>query len=110
MKSLLFALLACASLAFSQMTGKFSNTTIIQNNPGGVTYIASMPIGKGIQGQVVGASIVNGIGVNFDINFFQFPNASEGPFRKSSHHTFLHRASPTSTSTPGVQLTWCRPK
>jgi hypothetical protein len=82
MKSLLFALLACASLALSQMTGKYGNATTTQINPPGVTYVASMPIGNGIQGHIVGVSSLNGIGVNFDINFFHFPNASEGPFRK----------------------------
>jgi hypothetical protein len=89
MKSLLLALLACTSLALSQTTGKLGNAAITENNPNGVTYIASLPSGNGIQGQIVGVSNTNGTGVNFNVNFYQFPDASEGPFRTQSSHTLL---------------------
>ena len=89
MKSLLLALLASASIALSQTTGKLGNAAITENNPTRVTYIASLPSGNGIQGQIVGVSNANGTGVNFNVNFYQFPDASEGPFRKQSSHTLL---------------------
>jgi hypothetical protein len=87
MKSLTLASLACASLALGQSTGKLGDAAIAQNNPSGVSYIASLPSGNGIQGQIVGVSNTNGTGVNFNINFFQFPDASEGPFREHDPFT-----------------------
>jgi hypothetical protein len=96
MKSLFLAVLACASLALCQTTGKLGNAVITESNPSGVTYMANLPSGNGIQGQIVGVSNTNGTGVNFNVNFYQFPDASEGPFRKQSSHTLSSQSlSPT---------------
>jgi hypothetical protein len=82
MKSFLLAVVASASLALGQTTGKLGDAAITENNPSMVAYIATLPTGNGIQGQIEGVSNINGTGVNFNINFFNFPDASEGPFRK----------------------------
>ena len=87
MKSLLLAPLACASLALSQSTGQLGNAAITQNNPSGVSYTATLPSGNGIQGYVEGTSNDNGTGVMFNVNFYQFPDASLGPFRKQPLRT-----------------------
>src|ERR1700730_2539902 len=87
MKSFLFAVVASASLALSQTTGKLGDAAITENNPSQVAYVATFPTGNGIQGQIEGVSNTNGTGVNFNINFFNFPDASEGPFRKQSPHS-----------------------
>lgn len=80
MKSLLLASLACATIGFSQTTGKLGNAAITENNPAGVSYTANLPSGNGIQGYIEGTSNTNGTGVMFNVNFYQFPDASEGPF------------------------------
>jgi len=82
MKSFLVAVVASASLALGQTTGKLGDAAITENNPNMVAYVATLPTGNGIQGQIEGVSNTNGTGVNFNINFFNFPDPSEGPFRK----------------------------
>ena len=89
MKSLFLPWLACASFALGQTTGKLGNAAITENNPCGVSYQAILPSGNGIQGQITGSSNTNGTGVMFNINFYQFPDASEGPFRKQFSLTKL---------------------
>jgi hypothetical protein len=93
MKFFLLAVAASTSLALGQTTGKLGNAAITENNPSQVAYVATFPTGNGIQGQIEGVSDSNGTGVSFNINFFNFPDASEGPFRKQSPHnsyqTFL---------------------
>ena len=72
MKSFLFAVVASASLALGQTTGKLGDAAITENNPSMVAYVATLPTGNGIQGQIEGVSNTNGTGVNFNINFFNF--------------------------------------
>lgn len=100
MTSPIIAWLACASLALGQATGKLGNATITESNPSGVAYMASLPNGNGIQGQIEGVSNSNGTGVNFNVNFFNFPDASEGPFRKQSPSGVLPSSPQNSPSLP----------
>lgn len=92
MKSIAFAALACATLAYAQ-TSKIIDASITENNPTSVAYSATLPTGTGIQGYIEGQSNANGTGVNFTVNFFQFPDASEGPFRKPSQWTLYSATS-----------------
>jgi len=85
MQSFLFTFVASASLALGQTTGKLGNAAITENNPSQVAYVATLPTGNGIQGQIEGVSNTNGTGVNFNINFFNFPDTSEGPFLYRIH-------------------------
>ena len=63
-------------------TGKLGDAAIVENNPVGVTYTATLPNSNttGIRGYVSGTSNSNGTGVNFVVNLFGFPDASLGPF------------------------------
>ncbi len=83
MKSLLYAAVTCAKLALGQSTGWLGPAAITENNPAGVSYRAILPNGTSVQGYIQGTSNSNETGVEFNINFYQFP-ASEGPFRKQS--------------------------
>jgi hypothetical protein len=98
MKTFLLAVATSTSLALGQTTGKLGNAAITENNPSQVAYIATFPTSSGIQGQIEGVSNTNGTGVNFNINFFNFPDASEGPFRKQSHNSYQAFPSTTTTS------------
>jgi hypothetical protein len=70
-------LFALASLA--------QNTTapVTQNNPSRATFQAVLQTNKPVQGLITGVSGDNGTGVNFNINFFSFPDISAGPFSES---------------------------
>lgn len=67
-------------------TGKLGDAAIVQNNPVGVTYTATLPNSNttGIRGYVSGTSAANGTGVTFNVNLSGFPSAALGPFRESS--------------------------
>jgi hypothetical protein len=104
MQSFLLAVVASASLALGQTMGKLGEATITENNPSQVAYVATLPTGNGIQGQIEGVSNTNGTGVNFNINFFNFPDASEGPFRKQSCHSSPQAFFPTTTTTTTTLL------
>ena len=82
MKSSTIAAAASAALATAQTTGKMGNAAITENNPTMVAYMASLPSGTGVQGTIEGVSNANGTGVEWNVNFFQFPGASKAPFRK----------------------------
>lgn len=73
------------------ITGTLGNATIVENNPPGVVYTAKLPTNDSaanpsvnIQGSITGTAAPNGIGVNFQVHFSNFPT-SGGPFRKSIH-------------------------
>ena len=63
-------------------TGKLGDAQISTNNPIGVTYQAILPDSNttGIRGYIAGTTNTNGTGVNFNINFYGFPDQSLGPF------------------------------
>jgi len=74
-------------------TGKLGNALITTNNPAGVTYTATLPNRNTttIRGYVSATSNANGTGVLFNVNLFGFTNVgTEGPFRESSHMSFLN--------------------
>ena len=84
----LATILACLVLltfsVLSQETSNSTNAPITQNNPTRVTFQAVLQVNKPVQGQITGVSDDNGTGVNFNVNFFKFPDISVGPFSKSS--------------------------
>ena len=63
-------------------TGKLGDAQISTNNPIGVTYQAILPDSNttGIRGYIAGTTNSNGTGINFNINFYGFPDQSLGPF------------------------------
>jgi len=71
------------------ITGSLGNASIVQNNPQGLIYTATLPA-KGffnpddprgnIKGSVSATANPNGIGVSFSVSFSNFPT-SGGPFR-----------------------------
>lgn len=69
------------------VTGQLGDAAITQNNPIGVTYTATLPDSptSGIRGFISGTSGANGTGVQFNVNFFGFPDASLGPFSTLPH-------------------------
>lgn len=74
--------LALASAA----TGALGDAAVVQKNPAGVTYTATLPNSpsSGVRGSVSGTSNANGTGVLFSVNLSGFPAASLGPFRTLS--------------------------
>lgn len=90
--SVLFTLASGLALAHAQaptpvpgVTGKLGDARIVENNPAGVSYIATLPESDttNIRGSVVGTSNSNGTGVNFQISLSGLPDASLGPFCES---------------------------
>lgn len=57
---------------------------VVENNPKSTTFQAVLQTGKPVQGQITGVSHDNGTGVDFNINFFEFPPSEEGPFSESA--------------------------
>ncbi|EXJ85955.1 hypothetical protein A1O1_06324 [Capronia coronata CBS 617.96] len=76
-----FLVLICAVLAQQQP----NDAPITENNPKMATFQAILQEKKPIQGQITGVSSNNGTGVNFNINFFDFPDAAMGPFKYHIH-------------------------
>lgn len=74
--------LALASAA----TGALGDAAVVQKNPAGVTYTATLPNSpsSGVRGYVSGTSNANGTGVLFSVSLSGFPAASLGPFRTLS--------------------------
>ncbi|KAL9601357.1 MAG: hypothetical protein Q9179_002900 [Wetmoreana sp. 5 TL-2023] len=68
-------------------TGKLGNAAIVEGNPVGITYTATLPNRSttDIRGFVAGTSNANGTGVNFVVNLSGFPDASLGPFLYHIH-------------------------
>ena len=81
----LLTFLACVLfVAISALAQNDTSIALItENNPTGVTFQAILQVGKPVQGQITGVSNENGTGVNFNVNFFSFPDVSLGPFSKS---------------------------
>ncbi|KAL8745897.1 MAG: hypothetical protein Q9190_002014 [Brigantiaea leucoxantha] len=69
------------------VTGALGDAAIVQGNPLGVTYTATLPdrSDTGIRGYVAGTSNANGTGVNFNIYLTGFPSPSLGPFLYHIH-------------------------
>lgn len=69
-------------------TGQLGNATVVENNPLGQTYVATLPATSffnptdplgNIKGSVSAVANPNGIGVQFKVSFSNFPT-SGGPF------------------------------
>ena len=79
----LIASVALLSGTAFAVTGQRGDAAITTHNLLGASYQAVLPESNttGIRGQITGTSNSNGTGVEFNINFYGFPNeASNGPF------------------------------
>ncbi|KAI4214493.1 MAG: hypothetical protein LQ351_002910 [Letrouitia transgressa] len=88
--SILIALATGLTFANAQAgvtTGKLGDAAIVNGNPLGVTYTATLPNrpDTNIRGYISGTSNSNGTGVNFNINLSGFPSPSLGPFLYHVH-------------------------
>ncbi|KAJ9630324.1 uncharacterized protein PV06_02496 [Exophiala oligosperma] len=82
----LLTIIHCLTLFVLQVLAQYSNNApITENNPIKATFQAILQVDKPIQGQITGVSSDNGTGVNFNVNFFDFPDASIGPFSYHIH-------------------------
>jgi hypothetical protein len=70
------------------VTGLLGNATVVENNPPGVIYTATLPAVEfnnpsdprgNIKGSISAVANANGIGVAFSVDFSNFPT-SGGPF------------------------------
>lgn len=68
-------------------TGALGDAAIVEGNPVGVTYTATLPniTTSDIRGFIAGTSNANGTGVFFNINLSGLPDASLGPFLYHIH-------------------------
>ena len=91
--SILFTLATGLAVARAQapvpvpgVTGQLGDAAIVEGNPAGVSYVATLPNSDttDIRGSVVGTSNANGTGVNFQVSLSGLPDASLGPFCKFS--------------------------
>ncbi|KAL6242966.1 Cell surface superoxide dismutase [Cu-Zn] 4 [Rhinocladiella similis] len=74
------------SLFVLQALAQYSNNApVTDDNPSKATFQAILQVDKPIQGQITGVSSDNRTGVNFNVNFFDFPDASIGPFSYHIH-------------------------
>lgn len=89
--SILFTLASGLAIARAQapvpvpgVTGQLGDAAIVEGNPAGVSYVATLPdrATTNIRGSVVGTSNSNGTGVNFQVSLSGLPDASLGPFCK----------------------------
>jgi hypothetical protein len=87
---LAFSLLA---LALGTLAQESQDAPVVSNNPKMATFQAVLQQNKTVQGQITGVSNDNGTGVNFNINFYDFPDAAEGPFSKFPRCLLLVRLS-----------------
>jgi hypothetical protein len=87
-------LLACVSAQTTTepVTGTLGNATVVNNNPVGVVYEATLPTREffnpedprgNIKGSISATANPNGVGVSFKVSFSNLPT-SGGPFRMSS--------------------------
>ncbi|KAI1629789.1 superoxide dismutase [Exophiala viscosa] len=82
----LFALLVNLLFSAVFVLGQTAlDAPITENNPKMATYQAVLQESQPVQGQITGVSNDNGTGVNFNVNFFGFPDASAGPFAYHIH-------------------------
>ncbi|KAI9843345.1 MAG: hypothetical protein M1837_006471 [Sclerophora amabilis] len=65
------------------VTGKLGDALVVNNNPIGVTYTATLP-GTSVKGSISGTSGSNGTGVNWKVDFSNFPTEG-GPFLYHIH-------------------------
>ncbi|KAG9237592.1 superoxide dismutase [Amylocarpus encephaloides] len=88
----LTALLTCVR-AQDITTGALGNATVVDGNPLGVTYVATLPEKSSsnpndprgdVKGVVTAAAGANGVGVKFDVSFSNLPT-SGGPFLYHLH-------------------------
>ncbi len=77
------------------VTGILGNATVVEDNPPGVIYTATLPTQQffnpadprgNIKGSISATADSNGIGVAFTVDFSNFPT-SGGPFRMFPHKT-----------------------
>jgi len=95
-----FAIALFGHITFAQtntapVTGTLGNATVVENNPPGVLYTATLPNSSffnpddprgNIKGSVSGISSPDGIGVDFQVTFSNLPT-SGGPFLYHIHST-----------------------
>lgn len=92
------ALLTCAGAQTTTypVTGILGNATVVENNPVGPVYVATLPETEffnpddprgNIKGSVSATANPNGIGVSFQVTFSNLPT-SGGPFRMCHPRTF----------------------
>jgi hypothetical protein len=83
----LAALLSSVS-AQNITTGALGNASVVENNPPGVMYVATLPTTEfnnpsdprgNVKGSVVAVANPNGIGVSFSVSFSNLPTGG-GPF------------------------------
>ena len=88
---------ASAQTTTFPVTGTLGNATVVENNPTGPIYVATLPNTEffnpddprgNVRGSVSATANPNGIGVSFQVTFSTLPT-SGGPFRESSPDTFV---------------------
>ena len=84
-----FSFAGAQDLNAKPVTGTLGNATVVENNPPGVIYIATLPAKSffnpedprgNIKGTVSATAKPDGIGVQLNVNFQNLPT-SGGPFR-----------------------------
>ncbi|OQV10545.1 hypothetical protein CLAIMM_14526 [Cladophialophora immunda] len=98
--SMLFPILVLVLPILAQETSNSTDAPITQNKPSRATFQAILQADKPVQGQITGVSNDNGTGVNFNVNFFNFPDITQGPF-KYHIHEYPVPASGNCTATGG---------
>jgi hypothetical protein len=95
-------LLTCAGAQTTiyPVTGALGNATIVEDNPPGAIYVATLPEKEffnpndprgNVKGSVSATANPNGIGVSFQVTFSNLPT-SGGPFRKSPKDILTFKA------------------
>ncbi|EFX06134.1 cytosolic cu zn superoxide dismutase [Grosmannia clavigera kw1407] len=95
--SAIFIAIAAARVAISEdgpITGALGSATVTADNPPGQVYIATLPktafdkaaypSGGNVEGRISAEAHPGGIGVDFDINFWNLPE-TDGPFTYHIH-------------------------
>ncbi|KIX94516.1 uncharacterized protein Z520_09902 [Fonsecaea multimorphosa CBS 102226] len=82
---MLFSIIALVLPVIAQETSNSTDAPVTQNNPLRSTFQAVLQADKPVQGQITGVSNDNGTGVNFNVNFFNFPLVTQGPFNYHIH-------------------------
>ncbi|EXJ71704.1 uncharacterized protein A1O5_05512 [Cladophialophora psammophila CBS 110553] len=83
--NMLFPLIILVLAVIAQETSNSTNAPVTQDNPSRATFQAVLQVDKPVQGQITGVSNDNGTGVNFNVNFFAFPDVMQGPFKYDIH-------------------------
>lgn len=76
--------LATAQSTTTPVTGALGDAPVVNDNPKGATYVATLPPAKGPTGTVTAVAANNGTGVVFNVNVSGFPS-SGGPFLYHIH-------------------------